>query len=104
MQNAKLTYDGENLIVDLNCELDHHTVKNIREEVDKELLKIKPKALVFDFKNVNFMDSSGIGLILGRASKAEEVGAGVVLRGLSNTQRKLVRMSGMEKLQIISVI
>ena len=104
MENAKITLDGENLSVYLSCELDHHTAKSIRGEVDAELLRVKPKVLTLDFTNVNFMDSSGIGLILGRLSKAEEIGARVVVKGLSPTQKKLVRMSGMEKLKSISVL
>ena len=104
MKNAKITLEGQTLSVYLLCEIDHHTAKSIRADVDERLMNEKPKILVLDFSKVSFMDSSGIGLILGRASKAEEIGAKVVIKGLSPTQKKLVRMSGMEKLEIISVI
>ncbi|MBQ9070776.1 MAG: anti-sigma factor antagonist [Clostridia bacterium] len=96
--------EGGSLFVYITCEIDHHTAKKIRESVDTELARAMPKELIFDFSGVGFMDSSGIGLILGRLEKAQSVGATLVVRGLSPTLRKLVRISGIEKLKSLSVI
>lgn len=103
MKEAEIIESGGVLRVRLLCEIDHHTAKIIREAVDERLLALEPRELVFDFSGVSFMDSSGIGLVLGRVQKAECVDACVKITGLSPTLRKLVRISGIEKLERITV-
>jgi stage II sporulation protein AA (anti-sigma F factor antagonist) len=103
MKEVKITEKGERLIATLTCEIDHHTAKIIREEIDKRLDASHAGVLVLDFSGVGFMDSSGIGLILGRLSRAEELGIRVHLCGLSATLSRLVRMSGIERLKSITV-
>ena len=104
MKEATITRSGDVLQVRLTCEIDHHTAKTIREEVDRELRSLKPRLLSMDFSEVRFMDSSGIGLILGRVNTAEEIGAKIEIRSLSEPLQKLVRMSGIEKLKSITVV
>ena len=103
MKEAEIIESGGVLEVRLLCEIDHHTAKTIREEVDARLLAVRPRVVVLDFSGVGFMDSSGIGLVLGRVEKAERVDACIKIVGLSPTLRKLVRMSGIEKLERITV-
>ena len=50
------------------------------------------------------MDSSGIGLIIGRATVCESVGCEVSVTGLSGTQRKLIKLSGVEKIKGITLV
>ncbi len=85
-------------------EIDHHSAKPIREATDKELFKVRPVFLVLDFGAVGFMDSSGIGLILGRAELCREIGCRVRLKGLSPALMKIVRLSGIEKIDNISIL
>ena len=99
MQKTKMTLERGTLTVHLDCEIDHHTAQFIREEVDGRLENGKISRLILDFSRVGFMDSSGIGLIIGRASKAESIGATVEVRGLLPGLRKIVRLSGISKLQ-----
>lgn len=103
MKEAEITEEKNSLLVKLTCEIDHHTAKRIREEVDRRFDLMKPSELILDFSGVGFMDSSGIGLIIGRAGRAEQSGAVVTVSGLSPALRKLVRMSGVEKLECIKV-
>ena len=103
MKEAEIIELADVLTVKLRCEIDHHTAKRIREAVDTKLYQKKPKELVLDFSGVGFMDSSGLGLIIGRAGKAEEIGAVVTVCGLSPVLYRLVRMSGLEKLECITV-
>lgn len=103
MREAEITEGGGTVYVRLLCEIDHHTAKRIREAVDERLIAARPRELVFDFSGVGFMDSSGIGLVLGRVEKAERVDACVKITGLSPTLRKLFRISGIEKLERITV-
>ena len=50
----------------LEEEIDHHTTKELRRKLDYEIERYMPKKVIFDFNSVNFMDSAGIGLLLGR--------------------------------------
>ena len=87
------------IIASLPSEIDHHIAKGVREMIDGKLFLKKPELLVLDFSGVKFMDSSGIALIIGRVEVARAVGATVRVTGLSPTLRRLVRLSGLEKIR-----
>lgn len=92
------------LTVKLVGELDHHTVRRVREDVDRRLFELAPDALTLDFSGVEFMDSSGLGLILGRAECVSGLGGRLVLCGLSPRVRRLLMLSGIEKLRCVCVL
>ena len=102
MKECEITKNGKRLIARITCEIDHHTAKIIREAVDGTLAA-GFSALELDFSGVSFMDSSGIGLIIGRADKAEKLGAALEIVGLSPRLRRLVCMSGVERLSNVYV-
>jgi len=104
MENSvKFSEVGKILIASLSGEIDHHLAKGTREAIDEMLFFTKPEVLVLDFSAVRFMDSSGIGLIIGRADVASGLGSEVRISGLSEAQRKLVRLSGIEKLRNVRI-
>lgn len=104
MEKEVLFIKGDDVLtVVLPGEIDHHAAKPIRERTDTELFRLTPRNLVLDFSAVTFMDSSGIGLILGRAELCEEIGCRVKLKGLSDGLMKLVRLSGIEKIKNLSI-
>ena len=73
-------------------ELDHHSVQAIREEIDRMALQNRPTELILDFGGVTFMDSSGIGLVLGRTRTMGAVGGRVEIVGASKSIERLFRM------------
>ena len=91
------------LIAHLKCDIDHHTAKRMREKIDSELFLCKPEVLVIDFSAVEFMDSSGLGLILGRVERASSLRTSVRVTGLSPTLMKLVRLAGIERVKNLTV-
>ncbi len=103
MQDVILKNIENRLIAKISCELDHHTAKSVREQIDERLIEERPRELVLDFSGVPFMDSSGIGLILGRVDKCEGIGAKIRLTGLSGIIEKLIRISGVARLESITV-
>ncbi len=104
MQNAvKFLEDGRILTASLSGEIDHHTAKLQREQIDAMLFKRRPEILILDFSGVKFMDSSGIGLIIGRAEICDGIGCRVEITGLSEMLGKLVRLSGIEKIKGLTV-
>jgi stage II sporulation protein AA (anti-sigma F factor antagonist) len=94
---------GEELVAGLSGELDHHSAKKMRIEIDSMLFRIKPKILALDFSLVRFMDSSGIGLIIGRADVCESIGAKIEIRGLDSRQVRILKLSGIEKIKGIKI-
>lgn len=100
---VKITRNAKNLVAALTCELDHHAARRVREQIDKEVFIARPELLVLDFSAVHFMDSSGIALIIGRVEVAKAVGATVRVTGLSPILRKLVRLSGLDKIRELTI-
>ena len=94
---------GNELIANLNCELDHHAAKTVRQKIDEALSAGRPECLVLDFSKVTFMDSSGIGLILGRVERAAAIGASVRIRGLSERLMRIIKLSGLERIRTLTV-
>ena len=92
------------LVAKLCCDIDHHTAKPMREQIDSALFEKRPRILVIDFTEVVFMDSSGLGLILGRVEKATAIGAEVLVTGASPRLMRLIRLSGIEKVRHLSVV
>ena len=101
--DLKITENGKSLTAELFLELDHHAARRVRERIDKAVFAHRPELLVLDFSAVHFMDSSGIGLIIGRVEAAKAVGAVVRVTGLSPTLRRLVRLSGLEKIRELTI-
>ena len=97
MENLTLSFRDEIITAKLQNEIDHHSAAAIREKIDEMLYKELPRAIVFELSEVNFMDSSGLGLILGRYTKARELGAEVVIKNPSKRTEKIFRMAGTDK-------
>ena len=91
--------DNKNLMVELLAtELDHHIANEVREEIDYVIQDKQIKNIVFDFKNMNFMDSSGIGVVIGRYKKISSEGGKVAVINLNSRVKKVFDLSGMNKI------
>lgn len=96
--------DSISLTACIQSDVDHHSSKSMREQIDRKLFENRPRILVIDFSKVEFMDSSGLGLILGRAEKASMLNTEVHLSGISPSLMKLIRLSGLERVHNLSVV
>ncbi|MCT4604503.1 MAG: anti-sigma F factor antagonist [Marinisporobacter sp.] len=83
------------LVIQLNGELDHHTAEGIREEVDKEIDKNNIKNIIFDLEGMHFMDSSGIGVVIGRYKKVQKLGGQAGVINMNNRVERIFKMSGL---------
>ncbi len=88
---------GEILFVKLPEEIDHHKVRSLAMEIDQAIVEKAPEKVVFDFDKVQFMDSSGIGLLIGRYRNMQCLGGSVCIYGVHGHMEKLIAMSGIEK-------
>ena len=69
--------ENKQLIFKLEQDIDECAVQKIRRKLDNEIERFMPKEVIFDFNNVSFMDSAGIGLIIGRYKLASMLGGKV---------------------------
>ena len=86
------------LILKINEEIDDYKVQEIRRKADNEIQRYMPKRVVFDFNKVTFMDSAGIGLILGRYKFVNLIGGKLEMTNLTKSIRKIFEMSGILRL------
>ena len=78
----------------LTGEIDHHAAQALRREIDAQIDARMPELLTMDFSGVTFMDSSGVGLILGRRRLMEGLGGSLVVRSVPQSMRRLMAVAG----------
>jgi len=95
---VKFSNKGNTLIVSIIGELDHHSAEYLRNKIDGELMKSTTKNIIFDFLKVDFMDSSGIGVIIGRYKYIQKFSGKAAVVNLNLQIRRIFEMSGLLKL------
>lgn len=98
--NMILEFENFNniLVVHMNGELDHHSAEEVRNKIDDRLDREDIKKLIMDFNGVTFMDSSGIGVVIGRYKKLNAKNGSVVVAKVKNPVNKVFELSGMYKI------
>lgn len=86
------------MLATLMGELDHHAATQLRARLDRELTKHKIKTLIVDLSQVGFMDSSGVGLLIGRYRQMKLSGGQMCIVSSEKTVDKMLTVSGIRKL------
>jgi len=86
------------LIAAPSGELDHHQAERLRAKIDAEYDKASCRHILLDMSGVTFMDSSGIGMIIGRYKNAEASGGRLIICGMSENISKIYEISGLAKI------
>ena len=86
------------LIIHIRDELDHHRAMLLRAEADRKIEKEGAKHVIFDFTGVPFMDSSGIGMVMGRYKKVIFTGGRAFVTGVGPGVDRIFRISGLYKI------
>ena len=86
------------LVVNLKGEIDQCVVSEVKEKIDAELLNSQKNNLIMNFEKVSLMDSSGIGLIVGRYKNTRALGGKLLLCGGNRNIRKMIELSGVDKI------
>lgn len=97
MEMTAINRDGK-MIVLLNGEIDHHSAKELRDGIDRLIVETRPKTLVLDLSGIDFMDSSGLGLVLGRYRRIKEINAEMYLCNVGVRVKKILSMAGVDRL------
>lgn len=92
------TISGNVLIASIDGDLDHYTSNEIRKRIDSELKKNPINLLIIDLSSLDFMDSSGIGLILGRYKLISSLGGKLCIIKPNENILKIINMSGLHKI------
>lgn len=96
--NSKYIKEDKLLILEMTEEIDHHQAEKIRRKADDEIAKYMPKKVVLDFNNVSFMDSAGIGMVLGRYKMINMLGGSLEMENVGTPLKKIFEMSGITKI------
>ena len=96
--NTEFSELDKMLYVQITEEIDHHTTEKLRRKMDYEIERYMPKRVVFDFDSVTFMDSAGIGLLIGRYKLAKMLGGSTRIVNASKSIKKVLEMSGVVRI------
>ncbi len=86
------------LIVILRGEIDHHTAVGVRGEIDALIYEERPRKTVLDMSAIDFMDSSGLGLIMGRYALMQKIGGDLTLKSPNSRVKKIFELAGLERI------
>ena len=95
---SKFYEEDKLLVFKITEEIDDCSVQKIRRKADYEIERYMPKRVIFDFNCVTFMDSAGIGMLIGRYKFANMIGARLEVANLTQSVKKIFEMSGILKL------
>lgn len=95
---ASCTNENGCLRVRILGEIDHHTAKTIRDRIDEQIFANRPKSLYMNFSDVDFMDSSGLGLIMGRYKLMNVYGGKTYIEDPSHRVLQIIELAGMNRI------
>lgn len=101
MEKVKFIYENKILTSKIIGDIDHHSAKAVREKIDHEIFEKKPILILLDLSAVEFMDSSGLGLILGRYTVATDLGAEFRIIKPAPSVSKILDLAGIKRLMKI---
>ena len=93
----KYDFKEDTLNINLDEELDMNTCKTLRNVIDGYIMKYQPKEFVFDLTDVKFMDSSGLGLIIGRYNLLNLINSKMVILNPSNSIKRVIELSSISR-------
>ena len=96
--NLNFDFKDGTLYVSLIGEINHHNAVFVRQEIDEKIQELRPQNLVLDLADVPFMDSSGLGLIMGRYQRMQELGGTLTVANPSAEHKKIFKLAGLNKL------
>ncbi len=102
-KNARVVSEinGETLKTAIVGEIDHHGAFALRDELDDAMIAARPKSVELDLSNVDFMDSSGLGVIMGRKSTADRLGSEFKIINPTTRVARIIELAGLGKVVTI---
>ena len=96
----QVTYEtrGEMLVIHVGGEIDHHSAVAVRTGIDERISSERPQKVMLELSGVDFMDSSGLGLIMGRYALVKQCGGTLSVLDPSPAVVKIIKLAGMERM------
>ena len=100
MENKLFTYEAKESVLEIKLlgEIDHHSAVSVRSDIDGLIFEHRPKKVVLELSSISFMDSSGLGLIMGRYGLIKDLGGTLLLRSPTAAVMKILALAGMERM------
>lgn len=98
MEQFTCEEEGEVLILHMPEEIDDHWVRIIRDGMERCLHESDVQTVIFDFGETKFMDSAGIGMLIGRYKRMKSRGGVIWIRNVNGQIRRLLKIAGMEQM------
>lgn len=95
--------DGRRVTAVISGDIDHHTARELRAALDEVIAHSRPELMVIDLEGVGFMDSSGIGLLLGRLKNIRSVGGEILVKNAGESISAVIQLSGLSKILVKGV-
>ena len=89
---------NKTLIILITGDIDHHTSKELRRQTESALMQLGGRNIIFGFENVTFMDSSGIGMLIGRYKQLQVFGGRIAIAGAQGKTAEILQLSGLKDL------
>lgn len=96
----KIYNDGSRVTAALSGDIDHHAAREYRTALDDVIARSRPEVLIIDMEKVGFMDSSGIGLILGRIRSLRAVGGELLVKNARREIAEVIKISGLANILV----
>ena len=100
-ESIEIVYEKHVLKIKIRGDIDHHSAKGIRDRIDNEIFSKRPSMVLLDLSVVEFMDSSGLGLIMGRYANSKEIGANFLIYKPCKRVKKILELAGVERIMDI---
>ena len=102
-KSGQITYEkrGESLVIHVGGEIDHHSAVRVLTEIDERIIAERPTRVLLELSAVDFMDSSGLGLIMGRFALLKKFGGTLSILDPSPAVMKMIRLAGMDRMLTI---
>ena len=99
-KNCKVEFElnDRELLIFIKGEIDHYSAVLVRGEIDAKIAEVRPKVAILVLSGIDFMDSSGIGLVMGRYARMQNVGGTLVVRDPSERVERILRLAGIERI------
>ena len=94
----QLQWEENTLIANICGELDHHGAVAVRTLIDSEICRQRPNRTVLELSSLDFMDSSGLGLIMGRYALMQKMGGEFCVRNPNPRILKIFKLAGLERM------
>ena len=96
--NSVFLERDKTLLVEITEEIDHHVADILRRKIDEDITRYMPRKVIFDFNKVSFMDSAGIGMVIGRYKMVNMIGGVTQMKNVRTSIKKIFEMSGVSKI------